>query len=310
MKKYTFFLFLTYLLFSCTGQSEYEKLMNENATLREKYNNLSEEEKLVRKEYSSAVTTLSAIEDSLKSINLRDKELKKAAEQMENSGNLEQKQEILKKLQLLMDENRKSKNQAIQLQTKMRGFKVENEQLRRMIAQAETRLLAKEQELEKTQLIIDDLRITLNRMETQVLESRGELNVAYDNLKVKNEELTAINQRLSNTLSDLKGKTSFIEEQAKAYVSCGTKKVLRQKGILSKTNLKLTKEYQVAVKANSSNVNYYNSDVIECGADGEIDLILPIRDPASYEIQGYKLLIKNNELFWKTDKVVVIIKND
>ena len=179
-----------------------------------------------------------------------------------------------------------------------------------MIAQAETRLLAKEQELEKTQLIIDDLRITLNRMETQVLESRGELNVAYDNLKVKNEELTAINQRLSNTLSDLKGKTSFIEEQAKAYVSCGTKKVLRQKGILSKTNLKLTKEYQVAVKANSSNVNYYNSDVIECGADGEIDLILPIRDPASYEIQGYKLLIKNNELFWKTDKVVVIIKND
>jgi chromosome segregation ATPase len=310
MKKYTFFLFLSYLLFSCTGQSEYEKLMNENATLREKYNNLSEEEKLVRKEYSSAVTTLSAIEDSLKSINLRDKELKKAAEQMENSGNLEQKQEILKKLQLLMDENRKSKNQAIQLQAKMRGFKVENEQLRRMIAQAETRLLAKEQELEKTQLIIDDLRITLNRMETQVLESRGELNVAYDNLKVKNEELTAINQRLSNTLSDLKGKTSFIEEQAKAYVSCGTKKVLRQKGILSKTNLKLTKEYQVAVKANSSNVNYYNSDVIECGADGEIDLILPIRDPASYEIQGYKLLIKNNELFWKTDKVVVIIKND
>ena len=310
MKKYTFFLCLSYLLFSCTGQSEYEKLMNENATLREKYNNLSEEEKLVRKEYSSAVTTLSAIEDSLKSINLRDKELKKAAEQMENSGNLEQKQEILKKLQLLMDENRKSKNQAIQLQAKMRGFKVENEQLRRMIAQAETRLLAKEQELEKTQLIIDDLRITLNRMETQVLESRGELNVAYDNLKVKNEELTAINQRLSNTLSDLKGKTSFIEEQAKAYVSCGTKKVLRQKGILSKTNLKLTKEYQVAVKANSSNVNYYNSDVIECGADGEIDLILPIRDPASYEIQGYKLLIKNNELFWKTDKVVVIIKND
>lgn len=310
MKKYTVFLFLTYLLFSCTGQSEYEKLMNENATLREKYNNLSEEEKLVRKEYSSAVTTLSAIEDSLKSINLRDKELKKAAEQMENSGNLEQKQEILKKLQLLMDENRKSKNQAIQLQAKMRGFKVENEQLRRMIAQAETRLLAKEQELEKTQLIIDDLRITLNRMETQVLESRGELNVAYDNLKVKNEELTAINQRLSNTLSDLKGKTNFIEEQAKAYVSCGTKKVLRQKGILSKTNLKLTKEYQVAVKANSSNVNYYNSDVIECGADGEIDLILPIRDPASYEIQGYKLLIKNNELFWKTDKVVVIIKND
>ena len=229
MKKYTFFLFLSYLLFSCTGQSEYEKLMNENATLREKYNNLSEEEKLVRKEYSSAVTTLSAIEDSLKSINLRDKELKKAAEQMENSGNLEQKQEILKKLQLLMDENRKSKNQAIQLQAKMRGFKVENEQLRRMIAQAETRLLAKEQELEKTQLIIDDLRITLNRMETQVLESRGELNVAYDNLKVKNEELTAINQRLSNTLSDLKGKTSFIEEQAKAYVSCGTKKVWKPK---------------------------------------------------------------------------------
>ena len=136
----------------------------------------------------------------------------------------------------------------------------------------------------------------------------SEMNSIKAFLKKKNEELSSTNEKLTSTLGDLKKKTVFIEEQARGYVSCGTKKVLRQKGILSKTNLKLTKEYQTAVKANSYAVNYFESDLIECGTGGKIEVVLPERDPASYKVDGYKLTILNTESFWKTDKIVVIVK--
>jgi chromosome segregation ATPase len=194
------------------------------------------------------------------------------------------------------------------LQGKLYAIKVENEQLRKMIAQSETRLLAKEQELADVQGLINDLRSNLSKMEAQLLESRGELKGAYELLKRRNEELSAANQKLNLTLADLKNKTSFIQEQARGYVSCGTKKTLRQKGILSKTNLKLTKEYQTAVRANSYTVNYFESDLIECGSDGKIEVVLPERSEKSYKIEGHKLIITDNEAFWKTDKIVVIVK--
>jgi hypothetical protein len=84
--------------------------------------------------------------------------------------------------------------------------------------------------------------------------------------------------------------------------------LLRQKGIRSKTSEKLTKEYQSAVRANSYSVNYFESDLIECGSDGKIESVLPERNEKSYKIDGHKLMILDNELFWKTDKIVVIIK--
>ena len=47
---------------------------------------------------------------------------------------------------------------------------------------------------------------------------------------------------------------------------------------------------------------------MECGTDGEIIAILPARDESSYSINGNKLEVSNAEKFWKTDKIVVIIK--
>jgi chromosome segregation ATPase len=300
---------ISIFLSACSNKkAEYEKLMEENAQLQQKMNNLSEEERLLKGEYANAVETLNAIEDSLQAIADREKDIQKLTRKIDETKDLDQKQVILAKLQVLQSANDKSKDEARQLQSKLGAYRVENEQLRKMIAQAETRLLAKEQELSEVQKGIDDLRYVLSRLEAQLLESKGELSGAYETLKKKNGELSSTNEKLTSTLSDLKKKTVFIEEQARGYVSCGTKKVLRQKGILSKTNLKLTKEYQTAVKANSYAVNYFESDLIECGTGGKIEVVLPERDPASYKVDGYKLTILNTELFWKTDKIVVIVK--
>jgi len=290
-------------------KSEYDKLMEENAQLQQKMNGLSEEDRLIRSEYSSAIETLNAIEDSLRSIADRDKDIQKLTLKIKETDDLSQKQAILNKLQALKSANDNANLEAKQLQSKLNGFRVENEQLRKMIAQAETRVLAKEQELMDAQNVIDDLRGALSKMEAQLLEKQGELAGAYETLKLKNEDLSATNERLTKTLDELKKKTVFIEEQAKGYVACGSKKVLRQKGILSRTSTKLTKEYQSAVRGNSSAVNYFESDVIECGTEGKIEAILPERDPSSYKIDGHKVVVKNTEVFWKTDKIVVIIKD-
>jgi chromosome segregation ATPase len=310
MKKYLLsaFAVIALLLFSCDSRSEYEKLMEENARLQQKMNNLSEEERSLKGEYANAVETLQAIEDSLQAISDREKDIQKLTKKIEGTKDLDKKQAILAKLQVLQSANDAAKDQARVLQGKLYAIKIENEQLRKMIAQSETRLLAKEQELADVQGLINDLRSSLSKMEAQLLESKGELKGAYELLKKRNEELTAANQKLNNTLAELKNKTSFIQEQARGYVSCGTKKLLRQKGILGKTNVKLTKEYQSAVRANSYTVNYFESDLIECGSSGKIEAVLPERSEKSYKIEGNKLVITDNEAFWKTDKIVVIVK--
>lgn len=297
-------------LCSCdNNKAEYEKMMEENARLQQKLNSISEEERLLKSEYAGAVETLQAIEDSLQAITNREKDIQKLTKKIENTKDLTQKQAILANLQLLQAANDKSQAEARQLQSRLYSYKVENEQLRKMIAQTDTRLMTKEQELTDVQGVINDLRSTLSKMEAELLESKGELSGAYEVLKSKNEELSTTNSRLKNTLDDLKNKTEFIEEQAKGYISCGTKKLLRQKGILSKTNITLTKEYQSAVRANSYPINYFESDLIECGSSGKIIAILPERNENSYSVEENKLIIRDNEAFWKTDKIAVIVKD-
>lgn len=290
-------------------KAEHDKMLEENAALQKKVNDMSSEGKLIRGEYSEAIETLNAIEDSLRAITDREKDIQKLSQNLEMSKDLSQKQAILSKLQALKNANDKAKDNAKQLQAKLNGYRVENEQLRKMIAQAETKILAKEQELEVSQGIIDGLRDGLGKMEAQLLESQGELATAYEDLKRKNADLEATNERLNRTLDELRQKTVFIEEQAKGYVACGSKKVLRQKGILSRSSMKLTKEYQTAVRANSSSIDYYESDNVECGTEGQIIAVLPERPSTSYQINGHKLIVKDTEEFWKTDKIVVLIKD-
>lgn len=305
----TFTLCLIIGFSSCNSfKAENDQLVEENTALKKQINDAKEEGKLVRGEYSEAIETLNAIEDTLRAISDREKQIQKLANSKEFNGNISQRQAILKRLQALKDANDQSKNQAKQMQARLNSYRIENEQLRKMIAQKEAKVLTVEQELEDAQGVIDDLRDALGKMEGQLLESQGDLAVAYEDLKKKNEDLASTNDRLTKTISELNRKTVFIEEQAKGYVACGTKRVLRKKGILSRTSVKLTKQYQSAVKANSSSINYFESDEVACGTDGEIIKVLPARSEDSYSINGNMLKINNPEEFWKTDKIVVLVK--
>lgn len=291
-------------------KAEYDAMIAENASAQKRLNELEEEDRLIRGEYTSAIETLNSIDDTLRAISLREKEIQGLTQQKEFGGDLSQRQKILGKIQALRDANEDSKNEAKKMQSRIRSYQIENQQLKKMIAQAENRILKKEEELAEARGIIDDMEIALAQMEGQLTEKSGQLSVAFKDLKKKNEELSTTNNQLQETLEDLSVKNEFIAEQARAYIACGDKRALRKVGILSKTSLKkLTKNYQQSVREHGDLIDYFDNNQIDCGGDGEIIQVLPERDASSYEIQGGVLNIKDNKKFWATDKTVVLVKN-
>lgn len=295
---------------SCNNyQEQYNALVEKNAADQKRLHELEEEDRLVRGEYSLAIETLNSIEDTLRTIANNEKEIQRLTQQKEFNGNLSQRQAIIAKLQALRDANEAAKEAAKSMQRRMRSYQIENQELKKMIAQAETRIIEKEEDLNEARSIIDDMELALAKMEGQLTEKSGQLDDAYKDLEKRSEALTETNEKLASTIADLETKTDFIDEQAKAYVACGDKKVLRKAGILSKTSMKkLTKTYQKSVRENGDEIDYFNNDQIDCGGDGEIVYVLPTRDESSYEIQGSVLMIKNSKTFWATDKTVVLVK--
>jgi chromosome segregation ATPase len=296
---------------SCNNyQEQYDALVEKNAVDQKRLHELEQEDRLVRGEYSLAIETLNSIEDTLRTISNNEKEIQRLTQQKEFNGTLSQRQAIIAKLQALRDANEDAKEAAKSMQRRMRSYQIENQQLKKMIAQAETRIIEKEEDLNEARYIIDDMELALAKMEGQLTEKSGQLDDAYKDLQDRNETLTETNDKLATTIADLETKNDFIDEQAKAYVACGDKKVLRKAGILSKVSMKkLTKTYQQSVRQNGDEIDYFNNDQIDCGGDGEIIYVLPIRDESSYEIQGSVLIIKNSKSFWATDKTVVLVKN-
>jgi chromosome segregation ATPase len=299
-----------FLLTSCNGyKADYDKMVAENAALTQKLNGLSEEDKLVRGEYSSAIETLNAIEDTLRGIAEREKEIQKLSQSKEFSGNISQRQNILDKLDALKQANEKANSTAKAAQSQMKGLKIENEQLRKMIASAEGKIVEKEQQIQEQTAIITDMRTALNQMEGQLLQTTGELNTTYAELKAERDNLSASNAKLQSTIAELQGKNAFIDEQAQAFIMCGTKGQLRKANIIKDLIYQLTTDYKKNAMSKGTKVSFFENSEFECGSvGGNIADVLPRRDPSCYQIQGSKLIIKNAKMFWAVDKVVVLVK--
>lgn len=295
---------------SCNdGSAEIKRLTDENAVLKQKASALTDEDGKLRDEYSQAIQQLNDIEDTLRAIAEREKEIQKLSQSKEFSGNLSQRQNIMAKLEALKTANEQSQNRAKELQGQVKSLKIQNENLVKMIASAENKIMEKEQQIAEQTTIIKDMRTALNKMEAQLLETRGELAVAYEDLQRQNQELERTVANLERTNAELRSKSTFIEDNANAYIVCNTKKELRRMNIMRDLSKELTNNYKQEVTARGSKVNLYGNTEFTCGAEGgNIEFILPKRDPSSYEIKGATLVIKNAKTFWATDRVVVLVK--
>lgn len=289
-------------------QSKLEEEQRSQKLLKEQLSTLEEEEKLIKGEYADALDALNEIDQTLNEMASRNKEMDKLIQQKELAKDTNQEQAILAKLQALKTANVEADQKARRLRTKVKAYKVENNQLKKMIAQLETRFVEVETEVNEVQSTIVNMQIALNKLEADVSSTETELASAYADLKVQTSKLERTNEALTETLNNLQQKNEFIGEDAKAYIACGSKKVLRKNKIIRLLSAKtLTPEYQKQVRQMGSEMDYFNNDQIDCG-EGEIQFLLPNRDPNSYKIENGIVTILDRKTFWATAKTVVLVK--
>lgn len=301
---------LVYGLTGCESyQKEFEEESKKQALLKENLAELEEEAKFINGEYQDALVTLNAIEDSLRTIADRDKEIQRLLGQQKMASDIGQGDAIMAKVTALRAANINSKEEAKNLQNKARALNVENKKIQKMIAQAEERVLKLDGKLDTARTVIGDMENALGIMESQLSTTNSKLGEAYIFIKEQNAELEKTNKELEETVTELKNKNEFIGQDAQAYVVCGNRSSLRKNKILSDLSIKkLNKNYHSMVKEHGSPINFFDSDEIACSGEGEIINVLPERDLGSYKIQGDAIIITNAKDFWATDKVVVIVK--
>jgi chromosome segregation ATPase len=302
-------LFIVVLTTSCEDyQAKLEEAQKEQQLLNEQLGTLEQEERLIKGEYADAMETLTEIDQTLGEMAERNEEMDKLIQQKELAKGTTNEQAIMVRLQSLKNANIESDKKARRLRTKVKAFKVENLQLKKMIAQLESKFIEVEVEVNKVQTTIGNMQIALNKLESEVSVTSTELTSAYADLKVQTGKLERTNVELETTLSDLQSKNAFIEEDANAYIACGSKQVLRRNKMLRLLSAKtLTAEYQSQVKSLGTKFDYFNNQEIDCG-NGEIQFLLPNRDPNSYKIEGEIVKILDKKTFWATSKMVVLVK--
>lgn len=302
-------LFLIGLTISCEDyKTKLEEEQKRQQLLGDQLFTLEEEEKLIKGEYADAMETLNAIDQTLTEMAARNQEMDQLIQQKELVKGTTQEQAIMIKLQSLKNANIEADKKARQLRAKAKAFKVENAQLKKMIAQLETRFTEVETEVTKVQTTIANMQVALNGLEAEVASTDTKLADAYADLKIKTSKLERTNEELQQSLTDLQNKNAFIEDDASAYIACGSKQVLRKNKILRLLSAKtLTLEYQTKVKEVGTKFDYFNNTEIDCG-DGEIQFLLPNRDPNSYKVEGALVSILDKKTFWATAKTVVLVK--
>lgn len=305
-------LVLACALFSLTACEDYQgKLQEEKQAqqlLQQQIKVLEEEEKLINGEYADALETMTAVNETLNEIAANNRKMEKLVQERAANEGTSLEQSILLKIQAIQDANAEAAQEAKALRSKMRAYKVENKQLQKVIEQLEAKFTTIESDVYKAETTIVNMQLALNELETEVAATDTKLASAYAELKVNTDKLERTNNELEVTLEELKNKTMFIEEDAKAFIACGTKKVLRRNKIIRLLSAKtLTLEYQTEVRKVGSEFDYFNNTEIDCG-EGEIQYILPNRPTETYEVTGGKVTIKDTKAFWATSKTVVLVK--
>ena len=303
------FLLCSISLTSCGNADEMKRLIEENSRLKQQQQDLVNEDGQLRSEYAVAIEQLNAIEDTLRAIAEREKEIQSLTQHKEFSGNLSQRQGIMARLEALKEANEQSKEQAKALQGQVKSLKIQNDNLLKMIASTEAKVLEKEAQIQEQNNIIAEMRSTLNQMQGDLLATRGQLSDAYKDLQERNAQLESTIANLTAVNNELSKKNTFIDQTGNCYIVCGTKRELRKKNIMQDLGSGLANKYKDNVMKHGSKVTIFGTDEFTCSAEGgNIASILPKRDESSYEIQGARLIIKNPDKFWALDRVVVLVK--
>jgi len=300
--KQTFFYGLLCVILAATacntgGDEAYQNAMAKIAQLEDEKVELEEDRELLKDEYNDVIETLNEIDKTLADITTRENQMENLIGDL-RGGDL-QKEVILGKIETLKDANMGDQDHAKELQASLNAFETDNNSLKKIIGQYEQRIQAKDAE-------IANYTIKIKEIESQLQYTEGELNKQYavvaeqkEALEVKNEKLEVVNQKLEK-------KYRFIADCVKGYYIAGSKRTLKDYGVLKKkVKIDLRDNFQKKLDREKP-FNFYKKTEIE--VKREIIKILPERPGSTYDIQDNMLFIKDIEEFWQTKHVVIVHK--
>ncbi len=294
-----------FLLSACTDTNPaYQEALEKIAVLEDERSEFESEKDLIKAEYNEVIETLNDIDITLLEIDSREKEMESLIGDL--SGKQLQRELILSKINALKDKNVAAQKTANELQAKLNNMDPsDDEVLNKMIAQYEQKLKAKDEEIKNYEVLINQVEAKLKFTEDQLSKQFGIVEQQKEALEKQNMELMSMNQNLEQNILDIEKKEQFIADCAKAYYVAGSKKALKQGGLIKKIGLKLTPDYQKKLKRDHP-INFYKKTEIE--TKGEIQAIFPERDPSSYSIKGNILSVKKVDLFWQAREAIIVLK--
>ncbi len=299
MKKivWIFFAFSVATLFWSCGQSDSTQEHNEAiAELEDEIDELQNDKSLIREEYDQVIDIINEIDEQLIDIDAREKQMDNMIGDL--SGSALQKEQIMARINLLKEQNIKAQKAANALQEKLNSVKTENNSINKIIKQYEVRLKEKDQE-------IAGYEIKMNQIEAQLKYTENELATQYALVAKQRDSLRNQTVVLSDNLKVLEEKNSFIAECVKGYYLSGTKKQLKEKGVLKKIGVKLQDNFQSKIDKTAP-INFYTET--ELSFERPILAVLPERPAASYRIDGNNLSIKKPETFWENRDAIIVLK--
>lgn len=285
--RYLSMLFVLLFLFGCGNKQKIATLQKENADLKEKVTQISEQTQQKDQFIEEFTSTLNEVYENLEKIRQKESLIGRFSKNIEKNRNVSVKEKILDDIQSIENYLESSKK-------KLNRFKNENYQN-----------LLKRTDLEKT---VENLTKTLQEKETEIASLK--------------EQLSQANIQMASYVDSLKEKEEIIVQQGEkmntVYYVIGTEKELKEKGIIEEKGgiLGIRKAKTLAPTLNrdffqKSDMTQIHNLEIDRPAKG-IRIISP-HNPDSYHLSDLSekktlLEISNPEEFWKIQYLVIVTK--
>ncbi len=286
MKKVVVFAMCVAALVSCDQKSQ--KVADvQNTQERDSLTRIIEQKD---NEINDMMSTFNDIEEGFRAINAAEERVS-VARQGEGASMKERIQENMSFIQQTMQQNRELINK---LRSQLRQSSVKGDQLRRTI---------------------ENLTRELEEKDAQIKQLTAELQAKDIHITELTEQVTNLTDNVQNLREESEQKSTTISTQDKqlhsAFFVFGTKKELKEQGILTKDGL----FSKTKLLEGNFNKDYFTK--IDIRVDKEIKLysrsakLLTVHPAASYTLdrdvnKQYTLRIKDPQQFWSTSKYLVI----
>ena len=180
-------------------------------------------EETVRGQYNEAITAIAEIQDNLNAIELEENDVQLLSRELEaRSVSQSRKEQIVGRIDDLRESVERSKEKIRQLETNLRENRAKVADLEKVVVGLKESLAQKEKSIELLTARVEGLRVQVAGLETEVRQNK-------ETILAREQTIAAQEQTIAVQVQTIEEKR---RELSTIYYIVGTKKDLRQKGII------------------------------------------------------------------------------